>query len=298
MVTTIDLCFQNQSQAIAAYLIKTNDGPVLIETGPHSTLPVLEAALLKSGFKLSDIKHAFVTHIHLDHAGAAWALAEQGATIYVHPLGLPHLHNPDKLLSSAKRIYQDKMDSLWGTLEPIPKEQLCAVRHGSMVKIGGLNFSVWHTPGHAIHHITIAVKNLAFTGDVAGVKVGENGPVMPPCPPPDIDIETWRASINLLKLRRFNALYLTHFGRVNNPKKHFLELEGRLLNWANWIRPFWERNAPFEEVLPLFKAYVDKSYDQLGLPAEDRLRYDLANPPDMSIGGLYRYWTKKAAPPK
>lgn len=293
MVTAIDLRFQQQSGVIAAFVVKTKIGPVLIETGPYSTLPNLEEGLATLGYKISDVKHVFVTHIHLDHAGAAWVFAEFGATVYVHPLGLPHLQNPEKLLTSAKRIYQDKMDSLWGTLKPIFENQLYGLKDNERVKIGGVWFRARHTPGHAVHHIAIEVMDFAFTGDVAGVKIGENGPVMPPCPPPDIHIEDWIASIYSLRSKRYNALFLTHFGEVKNQTDHFNELQGRLLNWANWVKPYWEKSTPIEEVLPLFKAYVQRSLDMMNLSAEDKLRYELANPAEMSVGGLYRYWTKK-----
>ncbi len=293
MVTTIDLHFQQHSNAIAAFVIKTQVGPVLIETGPHSTLPALEDGLRKLGYQLSDIQHVLVTHIHLDHAGAAWVFAKQGATVYVHPLGLPHLHNPEKLLASAKRIYEDKMDSLWGDLRPIPLKQLRGLSDGERINIGGTIFKAYHTPGHAVHHIVYAVNNIAFTGDVAGVKIGKDGPVVPPCPPPAINIEDWENSLLLLRQKSYDALFLTHFGEVKKPRHHLLELEGRLHNWANWIRPYWEQQMPMEEVLPLFNAYVEKSYDLLNMSDADRLRYALANPPEMSVWGLYRYWTKK-----
>jgi glyoxylase-like metal-dependent hydrolase (beta-lactamase superfamily II) len=293
MVTTIDLRFQERDNTIAAFVIKTKEGPVLVETGPYSCLPALEEGLQKIGYQLSDVRHVLVTHIHLDHAGAAWAFAEQGATIYVHPLGLPHLHNPEKLLASAKRIYQDKMDSLWGDLRPIPLAQLRGLSPGERFAIGGTTFKALHTPGHAIHHIVYSMGDVAFTGDVAGVKIGENGPVVPPCPPPDIHLEEWEKSILLLRKKAYSSLFLTHFGEVKKPKLHLLELEGRLHNWAAWIRPYWERKTPMEEVLPLFKAYVEKSYDLLNMSDADRQRYELANPADMSVGGLYRYWTKR-----
>ncbi len=293
MVTTIDLHFQQQTNAIAAFVVKTTAGPVLIETGPHSCLPALEEGLRNVGYQLSDVQHVLVTHIHLDHAGAAWALAEQGAKVYVHPKGLPHLHDPGKLLASAKMIYQDKMDSLWGELRPIPKSQLRALNDGERFSIGGKTFKAYHTPGHANHHVVYAMGSVAFTGDVAGVKIGENGPVVPPCPPPDINIEEWENSIRLLRRKAYSSLFLTHFGEVKNYRMHLSELEGRLHNWMNWIRPHWENGTPIEEVLPLFKAYVEKSYDLLKLTKIDRQRYELANPPDMSVTGLYRYWSKK-----
>ncbi len=293
MVKIIDLHFQQQTGVIAAFLVETPVGPVLIETGPYSTFPALEEGLRQHGYRPADVQHVFITHIHLDHAGAAWAFAKHGATIYLHPLGVPHLHKPEKLLSSAKRIYQDEMDSLWGDMQPIPTRQLRAVKDKKKISIGKVAFRARHTPGHANHHVAWEVNDFAFTGDVAGVRIGENGPAMPPCPPPDINIETWLASLHYLRTRRYKALYLTHFGEVNSVKSHFTELEGRLLNWANWIKPYWEQGATVEEVIPLFKGYVDAQLIVEELNEADRKRYGLANPAEMSVAGLFRYWSKK-----
>jgi glyoxylase-like metal-dependent hydrolase (beta-lactamase superfamily II) len=293
MVNVIDTYFQGQSGAIAVFLLETSIGPVIVETGPHSTIQELEKGLKKHGYVIQDIQHVFVTHIHLDHAGAAWVFANHGATIYVHPLGLPHLQNPEKLLSSAKRIYQDKMDSLWGDLQSIPENQLRAVRDNEKIIVGDVGLRARHTPGHAIHHISWEVKDIAFTGDVAGICITENGPVMPPCPPPDINIGDWMNSIALLKTKRYKKLYLTHFGEISKVKKHFIELEGRLLNWANWIKPYWEQGAPVAKVIPLFEAYVKKQLDIAAVSEADKRRYELANPADMSVAGLYRYWSKQ-----
>ena len=293
MVQTIDLKFQEQSGAIAAFLVTTDEGPVLIETGPHSTLPTLVHQLNEHGYSMSDVKHVFITHIHLDHAGAAWAFAEQGAKIYLHPLGLPHLQNLEKLLTSAKRIYADKMDSLWGDLRPIPAKKLRPMADGEKIIIGKTGFRARYTPGHAIHHIAWEMNKVAFTGDVAGVKIGENGPAMPPCPPPDINVEEWVRSLAFLRNRRYDAIYLTHFGQVKKPKNHLLELEGRLRNWANWIKPYWEKGVPMVEVVPQFNAYVRGGLEAMQLDPLDMERYELANPADMSVAGLYRYWSKR-----
>src|SRR5262249_13735426 len=153
----------------------------------------------------------FLTHIHLDHAGAAWAMAEMGANIYVHPRGYAHLADPSKLMASAKRLYQDQMDALWGTMKPIPAQQLVQVENGQKFTAGELEMVGWHTPGHAYHHIAWQCGKLVFTGDVGGVSI-EGGPVQPPCPPPDIDPPAWKKSIELLRELQPERLYLSHFG--------------------------------------------------------------------------------------
>ena len=149
----LDLGFMGHEQAIAAFVVEGSDGLALVETGPASTLPCLEAALAQYGWQLHDIQHVFLSHIHFDHAGAAWALAEKGATVYVHPKGLPHLAAPEKLYNSARMIYGDSMERLWGPMHPIPESQLYAPEHGQVIEAAGLHFTAWYTPGHAVHHI-------------------------------------------------------------------------------------------------------------------------------------------------
>jgi glyoxylase-like metal-dependent hydrolase (beta-lactamase superfamily II) len=152
-IYTIDLGFMGVERSIAAYAVEGPEGVVLIEAGPYSTWEALQNGLLKQGFHIEQIRSVFLSHIHFDHAGAAWALAEKGATIYVHPLGLPHLAAPEKLYNSAKQIYGDQMEVLWGKMEPIPLSQLYAPEHGEIIETCGLRLTAWYTPGHAVHHI-------------------------------------------------------------------------------------------------------------------------------------------------
>jgi len=291
-IHTIDLNFQGLSNAVAAFVVETSDGPVLIETGPHSTLPALEQGLEAIGYSMQQVRHVLVTHIHLDHAGAAWAFAESGATIYVHPLGSAHLGNPERLMQSAKMIYQDAMDRLWGEMRPIAPERLKTVEHEEEIIIGDTVFKAWHTPGHAIHHIAWQLETVAFTGDVGGVRIAD-GLVAPPCPPPDINVEAWQTSLALLHSLDLSAIYLTHFGRVGEVKGHLDELEQRLLNWAAWMQPYFEQQTNPETITPLFQAFVHEELVASGLDAEALARYELANPSWMSVAGLLRYWKKR-----
>ncbi len=293
MIQTIDLHFLGHPDTIAAFLIETSAGPVLVETGPHSTIAYLEKSLHQHGFSLEDVRHVFLSHIHLDHGGAAWVFAEKGATVYLHPLGAPHFINPEKLLASARLIYKEQMDSLWGQLKPIDKERIRVVQHKERIKIGNIALKAWHTPGHAIHHIAWQLDSVLFTGDVGGVKIGENGIVVPPCPPPDIDVEAWRASIQLILSKRFDSLFLTHFGQVEHVKEHLKELEGRLLNWANWMKPYFESGTDHQVVTPLFQQYVAKQLQEGGISGEGLEQYESANPAWMSVAGLMRYWKKR-----
>ena len=297
MIHIIDLQFQGQPKAIAAFLKETTSGPILFETGPHSTLPTLKKAVENLGFRFTDIKHIFLSHIHLDHAGAAWELAQHGAIIYVHPLGAPHIIDPSILMKSVRRIYQDQTKALWGEVKPIPKPQLQLVKHGQRFKIGKTKMRAWHSPGHAIHHIAWQIDNTALmAGDVAGVKI-EEGSIFPPCPPPDIHIETWEASINFLKSRRYENLYLPHFGKIEgkeNVKQHFNILKARLWNWANWIKPYYDQKMPTDELTSLFEEYVSKQLKAEGTSKATMEVYEYANPIWMNVQGLLRYWKKRS----
>lgn len=293
MIQTLDLQFLGKSDTIAAYLIETLAGPVLIETGPYSTFPQLQKLLQAKGYQLNDIKHIFITHIHLDHAGAAWALAEAGATIYVHPFGQKHLHNPEKLWNSAKMIYQDKMVYLWGDMQGIAEEHLRTVANGEKISIGEVEIVGWHTPGHAVHHIAWQLGDNLFCGDVAGVRIGK-GIVMPPCPPPDIQIEYWQESLNLIRSLDVKTLFLTHYGAFTDVEDHLQTLEARLLDRVAWIKPYFDAQESPEAITPLFMKYVREELVANGVNSNEQLQqYENANPSWMSVAGLLRYWQKK-----
>ncbi len=294
MVHTLDLHFQNYEHAIASFLIETEEGPVLIESGPYSTFSSLESGLSNHGYKISDVKHVLLSHIHFDHAGAAWAFAEQGATIYLHPFGAGHMHDPTKLVASATMIYGDQMDTLWGEMKGIPEDMLNIMEHDEVVEIGGENFKALHTPGHAKHHIAWQWRDTIFTGDVAGVKI-EGGPVVPPCPPPDINIEDWTHSIDLVLSRNPNKLMLTHYGEEQNPNIHMQELKEILNDWAQWMKKKWEEGMSNDQITPEFMAYTSQQLKDRGVSEMGIKQYEAANPSWMSVAGLVRYWKKKEA---
>ncbi len=291
-IHTIDLKFQGLSDNIAAFLVETSSGPVLVETGPHSTLPNLQAGIEAAGFNIEDVKHVFITHIHLDHAGAAWWFAQQGATVYVHPRGSKHLASPERLMESARRIYQDQMDALWGQMNPIDASLIREVAHGEEITFGDTTVIAHHTPGHAVHHIAWQIDDVIFTGDVAGVRINK-GIIIPPCPPPDIHIGDWENSIQLLKQLSPSTLYLTHFGPVPYSEAHLDDLQQRLHMWANWIKPHYKAERSIMEVTPEFQQMVAEDMIAKGIGEDERNKYEAANPSWMSVAGLFRYWKKQ-----
>jgi len=291
-IHVLDLNFLNLPHTIASFLVESSEGPILIETGPHSTIQAMEKGLMEYGYKIEDIKHVFLSHIHLDHAGAAWVFAEHGAKIYLHPFGAKNMEDPSRLMESATRIYGDKMDQLWGQMKKIPRAQLIEVGYQEVIQIGDVSLKSFHTPGHAKHHIAWQLEDVIFTGDVAGVKI-DGGIVVPPCPPPDINIEDWKSSIELIRSLNPKKLYLTHFDKIENINEHLNSLEAILDNWTAWIQEHWEAGETHEEMVPQFMAHVAGQLREVGLTESDIQLYEAANPSWMSVAGLVRYWKKK-----
>lgn len=293
-IHTLDLNFLNTPETIAAFLIESSEGPILFECGPHSAIEGLKAEVKRVGYDLTDIRHLFLTHIHFDHAGAAWALAKNGTKVYVHPRGYKHLKDPSRLYSSAERIYGDQMEYLWGKMEGIEEEYLEEISDNEVYKIGEIGIKALHTPGHASHHIAFKVDDFAIVGDVGGCKI-DGGPVVPPCPPPDINIEDWINSIDRLLSEELQAIYLTHFGVIENIESHMQALKDILWDWANFIKPHFEKQTSLEELTSIFAAYAKTQLESAGVKDASLLgKYEKANPAWMSVAGLMRYWTKKA----
>ena len=291
-IHTIDLNFQHENEAIATYLIETEQGPILVDPGPYSTFDNLKAGIEALGWRVIDIENILITHIHFDHAGAAWKFTEHGATVFVNPIGLPHLKNPEKLWDSAKQIYGDQMETLWGEMEPIDEEFLVGLANGQSVECGDAVFRAIYTPGHAVHHNAYLLDDVIFTGDVAGVKI-ENGPVVPPCPPPDINIELWKESIAKLRKLKAKGIYPTHYGYHENVDEHFDQLEKVLDEWSNYMKPMYDDQIPTEQIVPVFVDFITKSYKDKGLTEGQIQVYEYANPTWMSVNGLLRYWKLK-----
>ncbi|MGC8595973.1 MAG: MBL fold metallo-hydrolase [Candidatus Kryptoniota bacterium] len=289
-VHVIDLKF-HASDTIAAYLIESNSELALIETGPDSVFHNLEMELRKLGFSIYDVKKVFVTHIHLDHAGAAWHFAESGATIFVHPNGVRHLVDPGKLLSSAERIYKERMRELWGDVRPVSEAMVRQVIDGEKVTVGNTTIEVLDTQGHASHHNTYFVEGNAFTGDVGGVRI-KGGPVLPPTPAPDINVELWLESIKKIRQKNPSALYPTHFGKSEDVQSYLDELETRLVEWTEWIGRKLKEGKNEDQIIVEFDSFVRESLQRSGVSNETVEAYRSAIPFWMNVPGLVRYWQK------
>jgi glyoxylase-like metal-dependent hydrolase (beta-lactamase superfamily II) len=292
-VELIDLDFQGQATAMAVYAISHAGGVALVESGPGSTAPALERGLAALGYGLKDVSHVFLTHIHLDHAGAAGFLASQGAQVFVHPNGAPHLLNPEKLIASATRLYGDRMHSLWGDFLPVPADRLAILQDGDEVAIGsGLTVLALDTPGHAEHHLSYFVDGYCFTGDVGGIRISAYPYLRLPFVPPELHLEKWHASIDKLQALDVRHVAPTHFGIFDDPDWHFAAIH-RVLDEVNgWLGEAMPADPPIEELRARFVAWMEEQGRAIGLPEDVRQAYALANPLGMSADGLQRYWRK------
>jgi glyoxylase-like metal-dependent hydrolase (beta-lactamase superfamily II) len=291
-VITLDLKFQGQPRAIASYLIRLGDANVLVESGPGSTLAALEAGLAEEGLSTRDVTHVLLTHIHLDHAGAAGWLARQGAQIYVHRVGAPHLLEPDRLIASATRIYGDRMETLWGEFLPVPQSQLIVPKDAQAIVIGNAEFIPLDSPGHAEHHYSYLFENICFSGDVGGVRIPGYQYLRVPMPPPELHIERWHESIALLRKQKIKLIAPTHFGMFEDVAWHLDEVDRGLHSASRWLEETMPAAPSMEELRQSYTDWILNEGKNNGLDEEVVRAYELANPLGMSADGLLRYWKK------
>jgi glyoxylase-like metal-dependent hydrolase (beta-lactamase superfamily II) len=293
-IHTIDLNFMGISNAIAAYLIPHNHGAVLVECGPGSTQTVLTTALAKHGYKPADISDVLLSHIHLDHAGAAGWLARQGAHIHVHHVGAPHMISPEKLIKSATRIYGDMMDTLWGDFLPVPESQLSMLDDIDEIEIEGLVFKALDTPGHAYHHMAYLLDGYCFSGDVGGVRMHTPGMrhVRIPTPPPEFHIEKWRQSLQRLGSLGLDFIAPTHYGIFDDPDKHLAAAAKGLDDIEAWMEMHIPKGLSTDKLENEVASWERERALDDGIPADLLDSYEKASPAWMSAAGLQRYWRK------
>lgn len=290
MIThTIDLQFMGHAKAIASYLIELPGALLLVDPGPDTCFDRLAEGIAACGYRWQEVKHVLLTHIHFDHAGAAWRWARAGATVHVHPLGYKHMLDPERLWNSAAMIYgSEGMQSLWGAMEPIAETQLVQHVHDASFSESGTTITAYHTPGHAKHHIAWRVGDELFVGDVGGVKI-DDGPVEPPCPPPDIDVPAWRESITLMRsLPGLTKVYRAHFAGVD-AEAFVGECDALEMALDRWVEKLTKLRA--DKPATLKEDFID--YIENQRPAAVAEAYTLANPAFMSVGGLLRYLDKR-----
>jgi glyoxylase-like metal-dependent hydrolase (beta-lactamase superfamily II) len=274
----LDLRHLGRDRVIGAYLLQTEDGLALNDCGPTTCVPELKARLAERGLELRDLRHLLLSHIHLDHAGAAGVLVREHPELQVHvsEIGVKHLVDPSRLETSARRLYGDEFDTLWGELAPVPEQNVTAV--GAEV----VGLGCFPSPGHAAHHVCyLDALGTLYAGDAAGVRILPSSFVLPPTPPPEVDLEAWGTTLDAILERRPERLALIHFGVAEDPQRHLRELRERLELWSERVRN-GAGEAEFEQL-----AATD-----LGA---DRQAYQQAMPFGQSYAGLKRYWEKRAA---
>jgi len=295
-VSYFDLNFQGRERVIACAVLHGSGGVAIVDPGPTSTLPVLRRHLADSGMSMADVRTILLTHIHLDHAGATGTLVRENPKlrVYVHEIGAPHMADPAKLVASATRLYGNAMDRLWGEIAPVPPAALTTLNGGERLDVGGRTLDVAYTPGHASHHVSYlsADSGVAFVGDTAGVRVVPGGFVLPPTPPPAIDLEAWAKSLTTLEGWHAETLLITHYGAASPTPHHLtamrdhLGLVGRLSK---------ESLAVEGEDASKEAWFVDRVRRELRrtLSDADAAAYEISGRFDLNWRGLARYWRKK-----
>jgi glyoxylase-like metal-dependent hydrolase (beta-lactamase superfamily II) len=277
-VREIDVHHCGVARAICCFA--DEDEGWLVDPGPESSHEALLEAL-PDGWAPRRI---LLTHIHFDHAGATGALLRRwpDAEVWVHERGAPHMIDPTKLVNSAKRIYGDDFDRLWGEVVPIAEDHVRVLRGGEAID----GWRVEYTPGHASHHVCYLHERsgTAFCGDVAGVRILD-GPIFPPTPPPDIDLDAWHESLNTVAAWAPTALACTHFGAFGDVTVHLEEMHDALNRWGELAR-----TTDADGYAAAVRAYVEEHTGG----AVTRAGYEQANPPGTLYAGLSRYWEKKA----
>ena len=290
-----DLNFLGQPGIIATGLLRGADGVALIDPGPSTTLGTLRKALAARGASTSDVRAILLTHIHLDHAGVTGTLIKDcpGATVYVHEAGARHLSDPGKLLTSAARLYGEDMDRLWGEVLPVPTDRLQTIGDTTL-NVLGHPVDVAATPGHASHHVSFFFPNagVAFVGDTAGICRSSGRVVLPPTPPPDIDLEAWRASTQRIIAWHPDVLFLTHFGPHRSPRVHFNDMWSRMDDWSRRVRAQLQQPGDDDERA---RAFTEDVMNDLARATsrQEAEAYANAGRFDFSWQGLARYWRKK-----
>jgi len=272
----LDLRHLGAERVIGAYVLETSDGPALFECGPTTCFEQLKAGLRSRGLELTDVPHLLLSHIHLDHAGAAGVLVREHPDLQVHvsEIGAPHLVDPSRLEASARRLYGDVFDDLWGELAPVPESNVHVV--GDDV----LGLECFPTPGHASHHVCyLDGDGTLYAGDAAGVRIQPHTAVLPPTPPPEFDLDAWLQTLDEIERRAPARLALVHFGVAEDVERHLGELRRRLREWVALD------GATEEEFTQAAAAGVDSGLDE----------YERAMPFWQSYAGLKRFWEKRGA---
>lgn len=291
----IDLVYAGLNRTMASYLLTGEDGRfMLIETGPYSLYPQLTAAITGLGLDLNDLTDILVTHIHLDHAGSAGALARRsGANVWVHEAGAPFLIEPERLIASSRRTYGAEFDELMKGAEPLPDSSVITVLDGDEFELHGRSFRVVHTPGHSGSHVSFLMDSTdLFTGDSAGIRFPGTRFVKPATAPPEIDLDAWLLSIERMQALQPGRILPTHFGPYEDVDWHFRELRRQNALWSGVILDGLRQGADDAALVRAISETSEQQMQAAGLSELDRERYRVSSDHTMTAAGLKRYWQK------
>ena len=296
-VLTLDTHHMGRTHVVASYVL-FGDEPAIVDPGPASTLPQIEAGLAQHDMSLADIKHVVLTHIHLDHAGATGGIVERNPSVqvHVHTRGASHLIDPSRLLNSAAQLYGDQMDALWGRTVPVPQAAITTLTGGERLNLGGRTLQAYDSPGHAKHHLVWHddESGAAFVGDNVGVRLPLLHFARPATPPPDVDLEAWLGTLDMILGLKPRWLMLTHFGGFNDVDFHVADFRKRLLHWADLVRDGLASGLSETELGVAFVAQAEA--EAATLSEEERAAMTQQSGAIISSWrGLARYWQKKAA---
>ncbi|MBN8420511.1 MAG: MBL fold metallo-hydrolase [Verrucomicrobia bacterium] len=291
-IHTLDLRFIGIPGVIASFLVESGGEYALIETGPGSTLETLRAAIRAVGVEESAIKKVFVTHIHLDHAGAAGWFAQQGAAVYCHPNAARHLIDPSKLIESARMVYGAQMDALWGDMLPAPAERVVALQDKQSVRLGEIEITAWDTPGHARHHHAFIIGDICFAGDVAGMRLEHSRYLSVTAAPPQFDPVAYGQSLDRLLAANFKTLYLTHFGEVTDVEWHLSTYRQRVMEVYERVAADFRAGVGVEENRRNYAAAEHAIAMQAGVDEDLWRKGEGANVTSMCADGVRLYCEK------
>jgi glyoxylase-like metal-dependent hydrolase (beta-lactamase superfamily II) len=292
----LDLNFLGRSQIISTAILHGPAGVALIDPGPSTTIATLTKELDTRGIRFGDVRQLLLTHIHLDHAGSTGSIVDghPHIEVLVHENGARHLVDPSKLIASAGRIYAQDMDRLWGEILPVPSARIRPLVGGETLTVVGRELVVEYTPGHASHHVSYldTASRVAFVGDTAGIRRGSGTFVMPPTPPPDIDLEAWRDSERKILAWEPDTLFLTHFGPYHGARQHLQAMFDTLAEWSRIVRRLLADAAASDDDRQ--GRFVDEAFQDLRRRVGDNeaAGYTKAGGLNFSYQGLARYWRK------
>ena len=294
----IDVRFLGKPGIIATAVLHGPGGVALVDPGPSTSLDGLRDGLREKGFSVADVRQLLITHIHLDHAGASGTLLAENPAIevFVHERGAPHMADPARLLESATRLYRGDMGRLWGEVLPVPAGRLRSLKGGEVIAAGGRELQVAYTPGHASHHVSYFDRSarVAFVGDTAGIRRPGGAYVMPPTPPPDVNLEAWLESEAKILAWDPDTLFLTHFGPFHGARLQFQQLRDNIAAWSRIVQRLLADHSLDDERRQ--EIFVQEAMRELRRIAgeNEAEQYSRAGRLDYSYQGLARYWRKKS----